>query len=90
MQLTSLEKDMLAGKLGEPRRFAIDQQIRVGRFFDAPRFVEVSQVHLMADSEAAGPAGVALMERFVGHGAEACRVLVPTVIAPCSVDTRHC
>ena len=90
MQLTQYEQDMLAGKYGEPRRFALDQQLKVGRFFDAERFVEISQVHLMADSEAVGPAGVDLLESFVGHGAEACRVLVPTVTDPSSVDRRHC
>jgi predicted aconitase len=90
MQLTQFEQDMLAGKHGEPRRFALEQQLKVGRFFDAERFVEISQVHLMADSEAVGPAGVDLLESFVGHGAEACRVLVPTVTDPSSVDLRHC
>lgn len=90
MQLTQFEVEMLAGKHGEPRRFAIEQQLEVGRFFDAERFVEVSQVHLMADSEAVGSAGVALLERFVGHGPDACHVLVPTVTDPCSVDHKHC
>lgn len=90
MQLTQFEEDMLAGKHGEPRRFALEQQLKVGRFFDAERFVEISQVHLMADSEAVGPAGVDLLENFVGYGTEACRVLVPTVTDPSSVDLRHC
>lgn len=90
MQLTQYEKDMLAGRHGEPRRFALEQQLKVGQFFDAERFVEISQAHLMADSEAVGPAGVDLLERFVGYGADACRVMVPTVTDPSSVDLHHC
>ncbi|MBY6059406.1 aconitase X [Leisingera daeponensis] len=86
MELTRFEKEMLDGKHGEPRRFAMDQQLKVGEFFDAERFVEVSQVHLMSDSEATGNAGIELMEEFVSHGPSACRVLVPTVTDPCSVD----
>ena len=68
MRLTEYEQEMLAGAHGEPRRFAIDQQIKVGRFFDAEDFVAVSQVHLMADGEALGAAGLALLERFQAEG----------------------
>ena len=59
MRLNDFEKAVLGGEAGEPRRLAIEQQIRVGRFFDAEDFVEVSQVHLMADTESLGPAGLA-------------------------------
>jgi predicted aconitase len=52
---------MLAGKFGEPRKLALEQQIKVGDFFDAPDFVEISQVHLMADTESLGEAGVAYL-----------------------------
>jgi len=90
MKLSKFEEEMLAGKHGEPRRFALEQQIKVGGFFDAERFVEVAQVHLMADSEATGPAGVELLERFVGHGPTDCRAMVPTVTDPCSVDAHVC
>jgi predicted aconitase len=86
MKLSRFESEMLDGKHGEPRRFAIEQQLKVGEFFDAEKFVEVSQVHLMSDSEATGEAGVELMEEFVSHGPEACKVMVPTVTDPCSVD----
>jgi len=50
MRLNDIERAMQAGELGEPRRWAIEQQMRVGRFFDARDFVPVSQVHLMADA----------------------------------------
>ncbi|MCB2012551.1 MAG: DUF521 domain-containing protein, partial [Geminicoccaceae bacterium] len=48
MRLSELEKRMAEGELGEPRRLAIEQQIMVGRFFDAEDFVPVTQAHVMA------------------------------------------
>ena len=36
MKLNEEEKAMLGGELGEPRRWAIEHMLRVGRFFDAP------------------------------------------------------
>jgi hypothetical protein len=41
MRSTDREERMRAGELGEPARVAIDQQIAVGEFFDADRFVPV-------------------------------------------------
>jgi predicted aconitase len=54
MQLGDEEQAMLAGALGEPRRWAISHQITVGEFFDAGDFVAVSQAHIMADTESLG------------------------------------
>src|SRR5271170_5778569 len=51
MRLTDEERAMLAGELGEPRRWAIAHQIAVGEFFDAADLVPVSQAHIMADTE---------------------------------------
>ena len=79
MRLNDVEKALLAGEAGEPRRIAIEQQIRVGRFFDAEDFVEVSQVHLMADTESLGPAGVELLERMAARPDDERRVRVPTI-----------
>ena len=59
MRLTDEENAMLAGELGEPRRWAIAHQIAVGEFFDAADFVAVSQAHIMADTESLGEAGLA-------------------------------
>ena len=49
MRLTNEEIAMLAGELGEPRRWAITHQIAVGEFFDAADFVPVSQALIMVD-----------------------------------------
>jgi predicted aconitase len=86
MRLNDQEKAMQAGELGEPRRMAIEQQIAVGTFFDAEDFVEVSQVHLMADTESLGGAGVELVERIAAAPEDERRVLVPTVTDPRGVD----
>ena len=86
MRLNDLEKAMLAGETGEPRRLAIEQQMEVGRYFDAEDFVEVSQVHLMADTESLGPAGVAFLERMAAHAEAERRVRVPTVTDPRGID----
>jgi predicted aconitase len=86
MRLTDLEKSMLAGEMGEPRRLAIQQQISVGSFFDAEDLVEISQVHLMADTESLGDAGVDFLEEVAGFPAEDIRVRVPTVTDPRGLD----
>ena len=86
MRLNDHEKRMLAGELGEPRRWAIEQQIAVGEFFDAEDFVEVSQVHICADSEALGPSGVAFLEELAQQRPRQRRVSVPTVTDPRGAD----
>ena len=86
MRLNDDEKAMLEGEAGEPRRIAIEHQIRLGRFFDAEDFVAVSQVHLMADTESLGPAGVDFLERLASHPDDERRVRVPTITDPRGVD----
>lgn len=86
MKLNDLEQDMQAGKLGEPRRWAIEQQIRVGQFFDAQDFVEIAQVHLMADTESLGASGVEFLEQMAAAPAADRRVRVPTVTDPRGID----
>ncbi|MDH3282820.1 MAG: aconitase X catalytic domain-containing protein [Gammaproteobacteria bacterium] len=86
MKLNELEQTMLAGALGEPRRHAIRQQIEVGRFFDAVDFVEVSHVHLMADTESLGASGVVYLEELADYPEEQRRVRVPTITDPRGID----
>ncbi|MCC7046340.1 MAG: DUF521 domain-containing protein, partial [Alphaproteobacteria bacterium] len=86
MRLNDIEQAMLAGALGEPRRWAIEQQMRVGRFFDAEDFVPIAQVHLMADAESLGPIGVAFLEKMAAAPAEHRRVRVPTITDPRGID----
>lgn len=86
MRLSDYEEDMLAGEFGEPRKRALEQQIQVGRFFDAEDFVEIAQVHLMADTESLGEAGVAWLEELARYPERERRVRVPTVTDPRGVD----
>ena len=37
MELNNFELEIQSGKLGEPRRLAIEHQIQIGRFFDAKK-----------------------------------------------------
>lgn len=90
MRLNGEEQAMAAGELGEPRRFALEQQIIVGRYFGAEDFVPVVQAHLMADGEAVGEAGLALIEGLADHPEAERRVRVPTITDPRGVDRRLC
>jgi hypothetical protein len=86
MRLTDEEQAMLAGKMGEPRRLALEHQVKVGRFFDAADMVPVSQVHIMADTEALGEAGVEFVERIAAYPEAERRTVVPTVTDPRGAD----
>ncbi|MCP5149756.1 MAG: aconitase X catalytic domain-containing protein [Ectothiorhodospiraceae bacterium] len=86
MRLNEIEQAMLAGELGAPRQQAIEQQMAVGRMFDAPDFVEVSHVHVMGDTESLGEAGVAWLEQLATAPREQRRVRVPTVTDPRGID----
>ena len=50
----------MAGEAGPAVKWVIEHQLQVGRMFDAPDMVEVSQAHMMADPESLGEAGAAL------------------------------
>jgi predicted aconitase len=86
MRLTDEEQAMLAGAMGEPRRWAIAHQIAVGEFFDAADFVPASQAHIMADTESLGESGVAFLESLAAPPEAERRVRVPTITDPRGVD----
>jgi predicted aconitase len=86
VRLTDEEEAMLAGELGEPRRWAIAHQITVGEFFDAADFVPVSQAHIMADTESLGEAGVRFLESLAAASEAERRVRVPTITDPRGID----
>jgi predicted aconitase len=86
VRLSEEERAMAAGALGEPRRVAIEQQIRVGRMFDAEDMVAVSQAHVMADTESLGESGVAWLESLAAAPEAERRVRVPTITDPRGVD----
>jgi predicted aconitase len=86
MRLTDEEKAMRAGALGEPRRWAIEHQIAVGEFFDAANLVQVSQAHVMADTESLGEAGLRFLEGLAAAPEAERRVRVPTLTDPRGLD----
>src|ERR1700736_5791582 len=86
MRLTDEENAMLAGALGEPRRWAIEHQIAVGEFFDAEDLVPVSQAHVMADTESLGEAGLRFLEGLAASPEAERRVRVPTITDPRGID----
>lgn len=88
VRLNEEERAMLAGAMGAPRRQAMEQLLAVAEFFDAQDMVEVSQVHLMADTEALGEAGVRFLEDLRGHAWEDRRARIPTVTDPRGADFR--
>lgn len=86
LRLDDHEQSMLAGAEGRARQWAMRQLIDVGRFFDAKDLVRVSQVHLMADTEALGEDGVRFLERIAAYPKNERRVRVPTVTDPRGAD----
>lgn len=86
MKLNDYEQAILAGAFGEGKRLAIEQQIKVGQFFDAPDFVEVSQAHIMGDTESLGIAGVEFLEHLASFPEAQRQVAIPTITDPRGVD----
>lgn len=86
MKLSDYEEAMLAGQLGEPKRLAMEQQVQVGRFFDAERMVEIDQAHIMGDTEALGEFGVSFIERIASYPEGQREVSVATITDPRGVD----
>ena len=89
MKLNDEEKAMLAGEMGEPRRWALDHMMKVGTMFDAADLVPVSQVHMMADPESVGEAGTSFMEGIASHSETDRRVAVPMITDPRGVDLNY-
>ena len=89
MQLNKQEQAMLNGELGEPRRWAMEHMMRVGRFFDAGDFVRVTQAHIMADTESLGEAGVEFLEGLAACPQDQRRVRVPMITDPRGIDFCH-
>src|SRR6202795_933206 len=86
MRLSDEEEAMRAGHHGPALQWAIDHQIRVGRYLGAEDFVPVAQAHIMADTESLGVAGVEWLERMARLPVEQRRVRIPTITDPRGTD----
>ena len=84
--LNSLEQEMLDGSHGLARKWAMRQQLQVAQFFQAKDFVEVSQVHLMCDTESAGQTGVEHLEFLASLPVADRQVSIPTITDPRGMD----
>ena len=86
MRLTDEEQAMRAGEQGAVRQWAVEHQIAVGEFFDAPDLVPVAQAHIMADTESLGEVGVAWLEGLAAGPKAERRVRIPTITDPRGLD----
>jgi predicted aconitase len=86
MRLSDEESAMLAGEAGPARQWAIEHQMRVGRYLGAADFVPVSQAHVMADTESLGISGVEWLERLAALPVSERRVRIPTMTDPRGTD----
>lgn len=75
IELDPEEQAMLRGDRGRTIREAIEFQIEVGNFFEAERFVKITQSHVMGDIEVMGDGGLGLLRDLAS---EAVRCAVPT------------
>lgn len=83
MQLTAAEQDILDGRQGDALAGILREQVSVGEFFGAERFVEVTNAHFMGDREVFGQAGANYLARLADAGVT---VRVPTTRNAQSVD----
>src|SRR6516164_356325 len=86
MKLTDEEEALRAGAFGWAAQWAIEHQIKVGRYLGARDFVAVSQAHVMADTESLGATGVEWLEHLARLPAQERRVRVPTITDPRGTD----
>src|SRR5436853_3168254 len=86
MKLTQEEEAFRGGEFGPAARWAIEHQIKVGRFLGSRDFVAVTQAHIMADTESLGVAGVEWLERMAALPLEQRRVRIPTITDPRGTD----
>ena len=86
MKLTSTEQDMLDGKHGAAVRDAMTYQLKVGKFWDAERFVAITNAHITGDIEVMGDGGMGYLERTCAQKAHC---IVPTSTNARCMDFAH-
>ncbi|RPJ43655.1 MAG: DUF521 domain-containing protein, partial [Deltaproteobacteria bacterium] len=74
MDLTTYEKEVLAGKYGEGNALAMKIQVGIGETFDARRMVEITRAHVALSAQ---DADLWFVEKLLSKGAR-CRIS-PTV-----------
>lgn len=77
MELNAEEEAMLRGEHGDTVREALELQLEVGKFYDARRFVPITNVHMMGDIEVMGDGGLAHLRRLAEAGGH-CKIATTT------------
>jgi hypothetical protein len=77
MKLTAEEEAMQSGAHGEAVKAALAYQLQVGKFWDAERFVPITNAHMMGDIEVMGDAGLGWLRDTCAKRAQ-CRVPITT------------
>lgn len=70
MYLNDEELAMLNGERGKALQEAIAFQVEVGKFFEAERFVPITNAHVMGDIEVMGDGGLNIMKSMADQGAK--------------------
>ena len=83
MNLTDQEQRWLDGENGPSLQWAMNFNVSLGQFFDAPDLVPVSSAHFGPDTRMGGDPALALLERLVSEKAS---IRVPGYLDPCHVD----
>ena len=86
MQLTDIEKKILAGEEGEAKQIAMEILTNIGEAMEADSFVEVSSVQAMAHFGSLHIAGRDWLEKLAFMGGKCC---VPTTQDPASIPFKH-
>lgn len=86
VKLTDTEKSILAGDHGELLAKMLSDQVQVGEFFGAERFVEVGNAHFMGDPEVFGDTGLTLLRALCSANL---KVRVPTTRNASCVDLEQ-
>ena len=82
MELTSYEKDILAGKYGEGMAYALEIQIAIGNAFDADRFVPITRTHVALSAQ---DADLWFAEKLLSKGA---KCIIPPTVNP-SINLKY-
>ena len=88
MKIKDKEKEILEGKYGFFPQWAIKQQIKVGEFFDADQFIQVSECHLCADTESVGEQIIEELEQLYISDNKKTKVIIPSITDPRGTDPK--
>lgn len=85
IQLSSYEKAILKGEMGEAKKFAMELIVKIGEIYQAKDLVQVSSAHILAHYGSLHDAGVEFYEKLVQLEA---RCVIPTTVDPSSLPVR--